>query len=262
MPDELPDMPDPAPEDLSDDVASEGPTPPVRPERSTRMPPATPPAEADADDLDLQRALASDLLSIGAVSLSPDDPFTWSSGMLSPIYCDNRRTLGYPRIRTDVCDGFERLVRGKDMDPDVVAGTATAGIPHAAWLADRLDLPMAYVRSSAKSHGTGNQIEGVIEEGDVVVLVEDLVSTGGSALTAVEALRDAGAVVRAVVAIFTYELATSAEAFAASNVALHTLTSFSTLVDVAQRQGDLSGDQLASLRDWRSDPQAWDEKRG
>lgn len=261
MPDELPDMPDPAPEDPSDDVASEGPTPPVRPERSTRMPPAAPPENADADDLDLERALASDLLSIGAVSLSPEEPFTWSSGLQSPIYCDNRRTLGYPRIRRDVCDGFERLVRRRDMDPDVIAGTATAGIPHAAWLAERLDLPMAYVRSSAKSHGTGNQIEGVIEEGDVVVLVEDLISTGGSALTAVEALREAGAVVRAVVAIFTYELDTSTDAFAASNVALRTLTSFSTLVDVAQRQGDLSGDALDSLKAWRSDPQSWHEER-
>lgn len=261
MPDDLPDMPDPAPEDLSDDATKKGPTPPARPERSTRMPPATPPEAADADDLNLERALASDLLSIGAVSLSPDQPFTWSSGMKSPIYCDNRRTLGYPRIRADVCDGFERLVRGQGMDPDVIAGTATAGIPHAAWLAERLDLPMAYVRSSAKSHGTGNQIEGVVEEGDVVVLVEDLISTGGSALTAVEALREAGAIVRAVVAIFTYELATSTEAFAASNVALHTLTSFSTLVDVAQSQGDLSDDQLASLQTWRSDPESWDEAR-
>ena len=217
--------------------------------------PKDPDAEPSADDP--ARALASDLLAIGAVALRPDDPFTWSSGRRAPIYCDTRRTLAYPRIRRAICDGFARLVDVHDLVPATVAGTATAGIPHAAWLADRVNQPMAYVRSSAKLHGRQNQIEGVVEAGDPVVVVEDLVSTGGSALDAVRALRDVGAEVRAVLAIFTYRLDAADAAFAEAGVALHALTDYPTLLDVAEAQGDLSAPALDTLQDWRRDPEAW-----
>ena len=216
--------------------------------------------DADPADPDLARALAGDLLSIGAVVLRPEAPFTWSSGLQSPIYCDNRRTLSVPRIRQAICDGFERAVQQHDWLPATLAGTATAGIAHAAWLAERVDQPMAYVRSSAKSHGRKNQIEGIVSPGDAVVVVEDLISTGGSALDAVAALRDAGADVRGVVAIFSYEFDRAETAFREANVPLHTLTGYRMLVDVARAQGDLSDDELATLHDWRRDPEAWSEQ--
>jgi orotate phosphoribosyltransferase len=255
----LPEMPDPEPHKDSSPDASD--VPPPQPSRSTRLPPVEPPDDADPDDLNVRRALAADLLQIGAVSLRPDDPFTWSSGMKSPIYCDNRVTLGYPRIRTAIRDGFHHIVQHLDPGPDVVAGTATAGIPHAAWLADRLDLPMAYVRGEAKSHGRKNRIEGVVRRGQTVVLVEDLISTGGSALSAVEALQTAGAHVLAVVAIFSYELMAAASAFQDRDVACHTLTDFSTLIDVARRENDLPEAAFDSLSEWRRDPQAWSDAR-
>lgn len=270
---DLPTMPDPKGEDASG--GSDTPPEPPQPSRSSRLPPVMPPQGAEAGDVDARRALAGDLLQIGAVSLSPDNPFTWSSGMASPIYCDNRKTLGYPRIRKAICDGLQRVLSGsKKTDarahagtaspdiPDVIAGTATAGIPHAAWLADRLGLPMAYVRGSAKSHGQKNRIEGVVEVGDRVVVIEDLISTGGSALSAVEALRDVGATVTAVCAIFSYELSAADAAFDDADVRLHTLTDFSTLVDVARREHDLSDDAFESLAEWRTDPEAWSKAHG
>jgi orotate phosphoribosyltransferase len=231
-----------------------------------RMPdprPSNPRRDPDLDaDVDAARALASDLLTIGAVALRPDDPFTWSSGLKAPIYCDNRKTLAYPRGRRAICDGFVREVGARSMTPATIAGTATAGIPHAAWLADRLDAPLAYVRSAAKRHGQRNRIEGVVEEGDTVVVIEDLISTGQSALSAVEALREKGAVVRAVLAIFSYELDRAATAFRDAEVPLYALTGFSTLLDVAITQDDLSRDQVQALRTWRTDPQAWSASVG
>lgn len=213
-----------------------------------------------SDGTDLARAIAGDLLTIGAVVLRPDAPFTWSSGLRAPIYCDNRRTLSVPRIRHAICDGFERAVRRHDWLPATIAGTATAGIAHAAWLAQRVDQPMAYVRSSAKSHGRKNQIEGIVSAGDAVVVVEDLISTGGSALDAVAALREVGADVRGVVAIFSYEFDRANTAFREADVPVHTLTGYRTLVDVARAQGDLSDNELATLHDWRRDPEAWSEQ--
>ena len=226
-----------------------------------RMPdPRSEAPDADPDVSDRARALAGDLLTIGAVSLRPSDPFTWSSGLRAPIYCDNRRTLAYPRIRSAICADFARIVGAHDLAPATVAGTATAGIPHAAWLADRLEQPMAYVRSSAKGHGRKNRIEGVVAAGDAVIVVEDLISTGGSALGAVEALRNAGAEVRAVLAIFSYQLDTAAQAFEDAEVPLHTLTGYSTLVDVAREQNDVSADALDTRHAWRRAPQAWSER--
>ncbi|HLT45800.1 MAG TPA: orotate phosphoribosyltransferase [Rubricoccaceae bacterium] len=204
-----------------------------------------------------REAVARDLLRIGAVLLRPDDPFTWASGLRSPIYCDNRLTLSEPAVRRRLTDGFLAVLDREGLAPDVIAGTATAGIPHAAWLADRLELPMVYVRASAKGHGRGNQIEGRLDEGARVVLVEDLVSTGGSSLAAVEALRAAGAEVRAVVAVFSYGLGRAEAAFRAAGVPLFTLTDYDTLLDVARAEGRLDDNALAALRAWREDPEGW-----
>jgi len=191
------------------------------------------------------------------VDLRPEDPFEWSSGLFAPIYCDNRRTLGYPTVRAAIADGFASIVRESSFLPTTVAGTATAGIPHAAWLAERLDAPMCYVRSAAKGHGRQNRIEGVVDTGDPVVVVEDLISTGSSALSAVEALQEAGATVQAVLAIFSYEFDRATTAFEDAGIPLHTLTGFHRLVDGARSAGHLSTAQVEALQTWRSDPDAW-----
>lgn len=211
---------------------------------------------------DVARAIARDLLDIGAIALQPKSPFTWSSGLRAPIYCDNRRTIAYPQVRRVIRDGFAEIVTDWTLGSATIAGTATAGIPHAAWLADQLDVPMAYVRSSAKEHGQGERIEGRVEPGEDVIVVEDLISTGASALEAVEALRDAGTTVQAVLSIFTYELDLAETAFRKADVPLHVLSDFSTLLDVARERDALSDDDLEVLRTWREDPDAWSEERG
>lgn len=254
--DSLPSMPDPRPEEAD---APPSTTPSPTPPSSSRLPPSAPPAEADPSDLDRRRALAGDLLSIGAVSLRPDQPFTWSSGLHAPIYCDNRITLSFPRIRQAICDDFARIAHSLDPAPDVIAGTATAGIPHAAWLASALEAPMVYVRSSSKSHGRENQIEGRLSPEQKVLLVEDLVSTGGSALQAASALQEQGAHVIAICAIFTYGLDLAERSFQDAGIPLHTLTDFPTLVDVARQHSDLGENDVSSLREWREDPEAWSD---
>jgi orotate phosphoribosyltransferase len=211
---------------------------------------------------DRARTLAASLLGIGAVELRPADPFTWTSGLAAPIYCDNRLTIAYPDVRRAIRDGFAALLDEEGLLPATIAGTATAGIPHAAWLAEAVDQPMAYVRDEAKGHGTGARIEGRVRAGDDVVLVEDLISTGGSALDAVAALRDAGARVRAVLAIFSYELEAAARGFDAAEVACHVLTDFGVLVDVAHAEGRLSDAERETLRAWRADPGAWSVQHG
>ena len=216
-----------------------------------------------AEASDRARSVARALLEIDAVSLRPHDPFTWSSGLIAPIYCDNRRTLAVPSVRTTIADGFADVMREADGESVTIAGTATAGIPHAAWLADRLDAPMAYVRSAAKEHGQGRRIEGArLGPDDEVVVVEDLISTGGSALEAVSAVRETGATVRAVLAIFSYGLDAAASAFEAADVEAHVLTTFPVLLDVAHRQHDLSAEARALLDDWRADPEAWSREHG
>lgn len=211
---------------------------------------------------DRARSLAAALLNIGAVELRPTSPFTWSSGLVAPIYCDNRLTLSHPRARRTIRDGFVEVLRLQSLTATTIVGTATAGIPHAAWLAEAIDRPMAYVRSSAKEHGQGARIEGGVEAGDEVVVVEDLISTGGSALDAVAALRAAGATVRAVLAIFSYELDAAAAAFRDADVPRYVLTTFGTLIDVAHERTDLSGEDLDVLRAWRADPEAWSLDHG
>jgi len=220
------------------------------------MPESTSPTDPEATEL--ARSLATALLDIGAVSLRPHNPFTWSSGLRAPLYCDNRRTLAHPSVRRSIADGFADLVRSRDWRPLTVAGTATAGIPHAAWLAERLDAPMSYVRSEAKEHGQGRRIEGARPgPDDDVVVVEDLVSTGGSALDAVSAVRENGATVRAVLAIFSYGLDAAAAAFRDAAVACHVLTTFPVLLEVAHRQHGLTDEARSLLKDWRADPEAW-----
>ena len=225
------------------------------------MPESASPTDPQAADL--AQSLANALLDIDAVSLRPHDPFTWSSGLRAPLYCDNRRTLTHPSVRRGIADGFAAVVRRHEWMPLTVAGTATAGIPHAAWLAERLDAPMAYVRSEAKEHGQGRRIEGArLESGDDVVVVEDLISTGGSALDAVSALRDAGATVRAVLALFSYGLDAADAAFRDAEVACYVLTTFPVLLGLAHRQHGLSDEARDLLEEWRADPEAWSRKYG
>ena len=179
----------------------------------------------------MKKEIAEALLEIEAVSLQPDQPFTWSSGLKSPIYCDNRLTLSYPEVRRKVADGLKNMISEHFPKAEMVAGTATAGIPHAAWVSELLDLPMSYVRSKAKGHGKGNQIEGKVTEGQKVVVVEDLISTGGSVIEAVEALREAGCEVLGVVSIFTYELDKGIQQLKSANITAYSLTDFTTLAN-------------------------------
>ncbi|WP_163653952.1 orotate phosphoribosyltransferase [Listeria sp. PSOL-1] len=201
---------------------------------------------------------AEELLKIKAVFLQPNEPFTWASGIKSPIYCDNRLTLGFPKVRQNIARGLAELIRTHFPGCEVIAGTATAGIPHAAWVSDLLDLPMVYVRSKAKEHGKGNQIEGPIKAHQKVVVVEDLVSTGGSSLKAVEALKEAGAEVLGIAAIFTYGLEAGKEKLAKENVKLATLTNYDTLIEVALEEGYVTQTDMETLRKWQSDPNQFD----
>ncbi|SFI59478.1 orotate phosphoribosyltransferase [Paenibacillus sp. UNC496MF] len=205
----------------------------------------------------LQTDIAKGLLQINAVALRPNDPFTWTSGMKSPIYCDNRLTMSYPAIRELIAEGFATIIRAQYPDCQAVAGIATGGIPHAAWVAQKLNLPMLYVRDKAKGHGKTNQIEGHFEPGQKVVLIEDLVSTGGSSLKAAVAVRDAGCEVQAVVAIFTYQFPQAAEAFAEAGIPLATLSNYSALIDVALENGIVQQSDVALLQAWRENPQAF-----
>ena len=204
--------------------------------------------------------LAMHLLQIKAVKLSPKQPFTWASGLHSPIYCDNRVTLSYPMVRTFIRQQFVEKVLQHYGKPDVIAGVATGGIAQGALVAQELGLPFVYVRSEKKSHGMQNQIEGVIEPGQSVVVIEDLVSTGKSSLLAVDALREAGAVVKGMVAIFTYQLPTATENFAAKECSLHTLTNYETLIYKAIEEKYISEEDQQSLLEWRKDPQAWSDQ--
>lgn len=208
----------------------------------------------------MKKRIAEKLLSINAVALKPNEPFTWTSGLRSPIYCDNRLTLSYPEVRKEIAQGLQSIILEKYSDADVIAGTATAGIPHAAWVSELLNLPMCYVRSKAKGHGKGNQIEGKVEAGQKVVVVEDLISTGGSVITAVQALREAGCEVLGVVSIFTYGLDKGMEAFTQQEIKSESLTDFANLVEVAIEKGYISKDDQESLLSWSKSPSEWSKK--
>lgn len=200
---------------------------------------------------------AEKLLSIGAIKLRPEEPFTWASGWRSPIYCDNRLTLSYPEIRTWIKNTLADGIRQQLADVDIIAGVATAGIPHGALVADELQVPFVYVRSEAKKHGLTNQIEGRAVSGARVVVIEDLVSTGGSSLTAVAALRAAGAEVMGMAALFTYAFPIADQAFQEANCALFTLSDYPALIQYAQRSGLVKAETVSLLNAWRENPSGW-----
>lgn len=200
------------------------------------------------------------LLQINAIQLNPQNPFTWASGRLSPIYCDNRITLAYPEIREGIAKGFHALAT-EFPTVEGISGVATAGIPHGLLLADRMKLPFSYVRSKAKEHGKQNQIEGRLEKGQKVLVVEDLISTGGSSLKAVEALREAGATVIGVLAIFSYGFEEAHQYFEAANCPLRTLSNYDTLLEEAVAQNYIKKEELAQLQSWRKAPKSWQPQR-
>jgi len=203
----------------------------------------------------LQRKIAKDLLNIKAVFFSPDQPFTWASGIKSPVYCDNRLTLTAPAVRCDVEEGLAALIKEHYPEVEVLMGTSTAGIAHAAITAHLMNLPMGYVRSGAKDHGRQNQIEGKLEKGQKVVVVEDLISTGGSVLEVVEVLRAAGAEVLGIVSIFTYGMKKGLERLAAANIRNVSLTNFDVIAEVAAECGYIKAEDIARLIAFRNNPQ-------
>ena len=202
----------------------------------------------------MKEQIARDLLSIGAVFFRPDEPFTWASGIKSPVYCDNRLTLTAPEVRNDVENGLAALIREHYPEAEVLMGTSTAGIAHAAITAHLMGLPMGYVRSGAKDHGRQNRIEGRLEKGQKVVVVEDLISTGGSVLEVVDALREEGAEVLGVVSIFTYGMKKGLERLAAAKVINHSLTNFDVIARVAAEEGYIKPEDVQRLLAFRDNP--------
>ncbi|WP_299740740.1 orotate phosphoribosyltransferase [Rossellomorea sp. y25] len=205
----------------------------------------------------MKQEIAKKLLDIEAVFLNPTEPFTWSSGIKSPIYCDNRLTLSYPTVRDEISTGLVEIIKEQFPQVEVIAGTATAGIPHAAWVSEKLNLPMCYVRSKAKAHGKGKQIEGKATPGQKVVVVEDLISTGGSCITAVNALREAGCEVLGVAAIFTYELEKGKRMLGEHDIKAYALSDYSSLLDVALQNSIIREEDLEQLKLWSENPEKW-----
>jgi orotate phosphoribosyltransferase len=206
---------------------------------------------------EIKKKTAGYLLESKAIILQPQNPFTWASGWQSPIYCDNRVTLSFPGVRDYIKEVFKETIVNQFGIPDLIAGVATGAIAQGALVADLMDLPMIYVRPSAKGHGRQNLIEGKMESGQAVVVVEDLISTGGSSLKAVEAIREAGGVVVGMVAIFTYGFPEALEAFKNAGVKLFTLSDYHTLIEMAVETGYIEENQVELLSRWREDPSAW-----
>ena len=211
----------------------------------------------------MQKQIAKDLLSIGAVFLRPEEPFTWASGIKSPIYCDNRLTLTAPEVRTHVEEGLKILVEQNFPECEKLMGTSTAGIAHAAIVGHILGLPMGYVRSGNKDHGRNNRIEGKLEKGQKVVVVEDLISTGGSCIEVVEALREAGADVLGVVSIFTYGMQKGLDRMAAADVINYSLSNFDAVCEVAAEEGKIRTEDIERLKKFRANPsdESWIEAK-
>jgi len=202
----------------------------------------------------MKREIAKNLLDIKAVSLRPNEPFTWASGIKSPIYCDNRLVLSYPDKREIVVKGFVSLIQTKYPQAEIIMGTATAGIPWAAMVAQKMNLPMGYVRSSNKTHGKGNKIEGSLPNGAKVVIIEDLISTGGSVKDVVDSLREAGADVLGVAAIFTYLLTQAEATFHSLDCPYATLSDYDALINVALEKNDIKDTDMEKLNAWKQDP--------
>lgn len=205
----------------------------------------------------LSRDIAKALLDIKAVTLSPLEPYTWASGLKSPIYCDNRITMSYPKIRRMIAQGFVDLIKEQFADVDYIVGTATAGIPQACFVAELLELPMAYVRPEPKGHGRSKQIEGFIPQGAKVVVIEDLISTGGSSIKAIKALEEEGIEVLGLLAIFTYELEKANVNIQDADINLKTLSNYSSLIEVAKENNTINEDEMALLQSWRKDPESF-----
>lgn len=210
----------------------------------------------------MEKKIAKDLLSIKAVFLRPEEPFTWASGIKSPIYCDNRLTLSSIPVRNDVEEGLAEIVRTKFPEAEILMGTSTAGIAHAAITATILNLPMGYVRSGAKDHGRGNQIEGRLEKGQKVVVIEDLISTAGSCIEVVNILREAGAEVLGVASIFTYGMKKGLDRLAEAKVTNYSLSNLDTLVEVAAEEGYIANEDKQRLIAFRNNPsdESWMKK--
>ncbi len=206
------------------------------------------------NELELSKKVASNLLKIKAVFLKPTDPFTWASGIKSPIYCDNRLTLSYPDVREVVEEGLKQLVETYYPDVEILEGTSTAGIAHAAIVASKMNLPMGYVRSGHKDHGRGNQIEGISPKGKKVVVIEDLISTGGSSLEVVDILREEGAEVLGIVSIFTYGLTKGIEKLKADNCENHSLSNFETLIKIAHEENYIAEKDIEKLLKFQKNP--------
>lgn len=206
---------------------------------------------------DIALKIASDLLKIGAIKLNKENPFTWASGWKSPIYCDNRQSLSYPDIRTYIKNELVKVVKNKYPNVEAIAGVATAGIPQGALIAEALELPFIYVRSKAKGHGMTNLIEGKALPGQKVVVVEDLVSTGGSSLKASADLKAAGIEVLGMVAIFTYGFGIADDNFKEANIELTCLSHYSVMLEKALEMGYIAADAVPSLEEWRKDPSTW-----
>ena len=208
---------------------------------------------------DIARTVAAHLLQCKAVILQPDSPFTWASGWHSPIYCDNRVTLSYPEVRDYIKESFGEVIQTQFPGTEVIAGVATGAIAQGALVADAMNLPMVYVRASAKEHGRKNLVEGRIASGEKVVVVEDLISTGGSSLKAVEALKASGAEVLGMVAIFSYGFQVARDHFEKAGIQLFTLSDYHTLIEIALESGDIQQEQVELLQQWREDPAFWNK---
>jgi orotate phosphoribosyltransferase len=207
--------------------------------------------------METSKKIAQYLLQSKAIKLEPANPFTWASGWHSPIYCDNRKTLSFPEIRTFIRDSFVEEITKNFISPDVIAGVATGAIAHGALIADKMGLPFIYVRSSSKSHGLENLIEGIVEAGQKVVVIEDLISTGSSSLKAVIALRDAGCDILGMAAIFSYGFPQAVKNFKDTGCKLVTLSDYNVLLDLALEIGYISKKEAGLLAEWRSDPENW-----
>ena len=207
----------------------------------------------------IEKNIAQTLLQIKAIKLSPANYFTWASGWYSPIYCDNRKILSFPEARKEVYKSFAKVISEKYPEVDVIAGVATGAIAHGVLVAEEMGKSFIYVRSAPKAHGLTNLVEGEIKPGSKVVVIEDLISTGGSSLSAVKALRDAGCEVLGMVAIFTYGFPTAQENFKKEGVELTTLSNYNTMIELAVEQGYVPADQLETLSEWRKDPSIWNK---
>lgn len=211
---------------------------------------------------EIAKEIANILLEIKAVTLSPEKPYRFVSIPFSPIYCDNRLLMSYPEKRKKIIDYFVEVIRERNLDFDVVAGIASSGIPHAAWLAERLGKPMIYIRKKTKEHGKENLIEGKLEKGQKVVIVEDLISTGSSSVNGVEAVRDQGGIVENCLAIFTYEMEKAKENFRNAKCELIPLSDFTTLIEIAEEKDYIKPEERLKTLEWNKDPQNWGKNMG